>query len=395
MAGGWSSLIQLGLAISLPWLLRQLASWLNRKPDAKPKASAPYGRFDEAVRWVLLATIVYNLVFAWVWTPPNLLASLQVGAGAPSFVLRNAIWEYTEQGWGQKWAKQVLGESEVEGVLPAKLERLHTLYGPLKDQGKRVSYLKYGEAAFLGCGWCENDHDYLLNIFPGIALQYVVVFFALIFATEARRKKTWWTWAAVGVVAVGLFVDVTQFASSDEDFLRDAMNPAKAGTSATWSSAYSFADRWRRTGFAAICLAVLLIDGSLERTENEIARSIVGLNQNILSHLNAYRLQRSSVLSDDTLRKAFMDFHRANAVEAELINGNPEYESVKRAAIQKHSLDKVFQEQAQIVERIISDAVSEDKEVLEYESAIKGPMGSGSVLEEDEEDELNNYPGAM
>jgi hypothetical protein len=337
MSGGWSSLIQLGLALALPWLLQQIGSWLKKNKAPKKQIEVPYTRLDSIVRWTLLAMIVYQLVYAWLWPPPNLLGSMRVGAAAPSFRLRNKVWEYTEKRWTQTEAKQVLGEADVDGQLPYQLERLRLLYKPLKDQPQRVIYLKYGEAAFLTCGWCQDGSDYLLYIFPSIAFDYFVMFAVLMLATETRRKRTWWTWAAVGTVAIGLFVDMVQFASSDEEFVANATALANVEDPSTWSSAYSTADRWRRTGFAILSLLVLIWDGSLDRTENEIAREIVGNNQITLAQLNAFRLQQNSVLSDDALRRTYVDFYRRRAIEADLVTGNEDYERVKKEAVVKQS----------------------------------------------------------
>lgn len=410
-------MIQLGIALSLPWLIRQASSWLNTKPDGKRKADAPYTRLDDIVRWTLLAMIVYQLVLAFAWTPPNVLATMKVGVAAPSFKLRNAVWEYTEKRYGQKEAKQVLGEAEIDTPLPGPLERLRALYTPLKDQGKRLLYLKYGETAFLGCGWCEEGQDYLLNIFPSIALDYLLMFAVVTLATEARRKRTWWTWAIVGIVCIGLFVDMLQFNSADDEFIqRAAQNPDDASA---WASAHATADRLRRIGFVVLCVLILMRDGSLERTENEIARSIVDNNQMVLRHLNAYRLQKSSVLNDDNLRRAYVEFYRGRAIEADLVLGNAEYESVKKQAIQKHSMEKLMEDQALLVDRwvldglqcllvfllrflttflylyrMVSSAIDEDKELLDYEAKVKGPIASSSLTDDivvDEGDE--SVPG--
>lgn len=356
MAGeGWSSLIQLVLALSLPWLLRQAASLLKQTPDTKKKVDVPYTRLDSVVRWVLLAAMVSQLVYAFVWTPPNVLASLRVGAGEPSFVLRNKVWEYTEKGYGAQYAKQVLGEgSEAEtSELPAGLLRMRLLYSRLKEQSNRFMYLKFGEAAFVSCEWCQEGQDYMLNIFPAIALQYLLMYFVVTLATSTRRKRTWWTWANVALVAIFLFVDVAQFGGSDDEFIQKALDRNVAGQPITWASTFCRADRWRHIGFALLSFLMLLRDGSLERTENEIARDVVVNNQVVLNHLNAYRLQQNSILNDDALRRAYTDFYRARAIEADLVAANPEYDSVRREAIQKHSLEKLLNDQALTIDRLV------------------------------------------
>jgi hypothetical protein len=370
---GISQLVSIGFALFLPFIIRQLLGLCRKQTEPevsrasalayKHRAGKPQKTMEKSLQMLLLAVAAWNLIQAWIVPMPNVLATWQVTADAPSYILRRKAMEHISNSigggeMGQELARAFVMDNDAKllELKPAReVLRLRRLYELLKDNDKRVLYLHHGEQAYLDCRWCSksNSADYNLYNIPWILLSYTGMLGLLIIVTGRPGFGHWRYYGVLALSAMFCYLDLFLPLSSD------------MGARKNWDSLWAYRNRWRRSAFAAMALAFVLLKPSDEVTNEDVLAALVDQHQQILSTMNATRMQRAAVMEEDTLRRAYFDFAKSRSAANNLVNGDSEVEAAKKLALQKYNLDKIFPEDERLVQELVSQAIS--KKPVEHE----------------------------
>ncbi|KAJ3336676.1 hypothetical protein HDU93_002368 [Gonapodya sp. JEL0774] len=366
-----------------------LANRFSPPPNQKPPPNYPQTTFDKFARVLLIATAALHFLTYLFFSPPNILATLKLSPEDPLQHLTVGMRNYALKRWDEPTANLVASEwvlsvertredaaymAAMEG-LNAEQQLLRTLYVRLRDPLARRFYLKYGEEAFLGCTWCQDDGDYFLHVAPSIGLVYLSTFVVLGLATERRGRRWWRHYINTALFLLGVFLDCYFFiAANDPGRVVHRGHAPPSG----WSL-YSFTHNWRHLPLSLLCVLVFAFDEPME-TEDDRASAILDSLGTAHSSLLFTKLQRAAIMGDDALRKVVFDDAKRRSVETDVVAADPELQRARADAIVKHSLDEAMSQWNASIEQILNQAAKND------------PNGDGTDGED--RSDANAVPGA-
>ncbi|KAG9305962.1 hypothetical protein G9A89_016615 [Geosiphon pyriformis] len=349
-------LLQLLIYLSLPFLLQKVSEWLRRRANPSQhldtkQPSRPFTKAELGVSTLLISTIIYHFHRAFFALPFNIFQKLNVSILTPASHLKALL---TEQ-------KTSLALSPPE---------LDTLIKKLGSFENKYFYVTYGQKALIECNYCREATDYLYFILPGLAASYVTMITIIGLATMLKRKQDWRIYCVVFLVVCAAF-DIYTFTTLDISLLI---------STAAEEHHFTTADFYRRLAFIICTSIVLYMNKKDMRTEAEILNDITRRQEYILGRLKGASLQRTAVLRDSALRKAFVEYYKRVEVEEGVIYADPEYKKAKATALAKLNVDALTKDAELYVENLTrikeSESVVAENEL--YAAANSADIGSST-----------------
>lgn len=260
--------------ILLPWLLRSGWNLLRRRPS-KTDGEAPPDKQDmkqTIAQFIIVLGILYNIVLAIFFQPPNIVLALGLDAYAPTFLLRNTAREEAPQYW-----------TYFTGVAPASIWQYSSLtnsgdthniedhpewvsiYSKMKTRASRQIYHTFGHDALLNCSFCQDRNDYIMYMLPDVILQYCLTAGLIGIISLIQRKRSWRTYGSI-ILAIPLIAELVSFYTSQGDtvdFLGFEVQYY------CWASHIG-----RHVLFAGVLVLTLLIDTDNTRTYPEVIENV-------------------------------------------------------------------------------------------------------------------------
>jgi len=333
-------LINTFLMAGLPFLLNIYLRNKNRKPE--DRIERPKTKIDKIASLALIIGIIYEIISFIYFKPPSIFKTLNIPSTAPNWLFQNHYREYLVDKYGQEFASfdpDNIRPNQLTDNLEEIREFAH-LFNQLKDLDNRATYLKYGEVAYTQCTWCESDGDYLLFTLSRSSLKYIYILALLGAVTSTTRKNIWRFWSVVLVVSVALIEIFMYLTPQEGNILK--------------TSLFETIKNNRHGLFIGIMALVWLFDRSDEKTEEEITQEAINRLVAMVNRLQAIELCNVSTLTENTLRKIYMDYYEKKEVEKSVIFSSPEYNDVRLQVIAKYNLEKMIEESNQMSEDMLN-----------------------------------------
>ncbi|KAJ1960929.1 hypothetical protein IWQ62_004045 [Dispira parvispora] len=387
-------LISLGIIAGFPMLLRVASQFFSKISDKKNpniRRREAFGTKDVVVYFLLAVTAVWQIYITFISPPTNIFRTLDVNLKTPQYLLRHRWQNYAAEQRASLGSKFYPVDQDFPTAFDKaspEFNRHHyshtTLYGyldtlvdRLQSRDSRYQYATYGEDAFMGCSWCENDSDRTTYIVPGIALRYlwmslVVIVYSLCNTTFSPRRKNWQVYLLT-LLGVLLLVDIWLFMVSPADrheFLSlfgigDSHSEKSAAMGGSVERTWFWADtshRLRSDMFFLMCLALALLDfiQSGELTPQESLTVSTAQAQMALQRIKAVKSQQIAVLRDDDLRKIFLGHYTTEGILHRRAKKDSTFDRVYREAIGKHDYARLLSDAQEYVNQVLEAAFSSE-----------------------------------
>ncbi|KAJ8325256.1 hypothetical protein O5D80_006200 [Batrachochytrium dendrobatidis] len=294
---GWMELVA---CIALPYFIPKIYRFItNRNQKLSTRRPKPYTLSDQCSSiWLLLLSGLFILI-AFYGRQTDLLTVLRIHDKSAPHEMRNQFRSYMASTY-PPWPET----SSLPDSTKATVKAIHELYDDLRSSdAKRLYYTKYGPSVARTCTWCRDGEDYLFGASSAIMAQYATFFFLFGCGTIVWRKHSSRTVAATAIGCMACFDIYVLYLSSDLVFPRqDTFIPILS------DSQFNQMHALRYVIFAGLALTAGLMNASDEWTDREILIELVQKTSFNYARGDATAMAMHTALSDDELRKLFVQY---------------------------------------------------------------------------------------
>ena len=292
------------------------------------------------------------LIAIW-WRPPSFFSLIGLPVDAPSFQVRSSFVNYMQSQF-KDWS-MTSSQSPTEfdqTVLQSRIRPLENLYHKLMSSENRRLYSIYGQDAFL-CDWCSTELDYGIVASCGVVGSYAVFLLLVGVGTIVWRKKTLQPWILVASLVL-LAIEVASMTILED-------NPVSLLTEGLLSDlAFNEVFVVRYFLFALCMLGAAAYSESDDWTDRDILQLVLQKAQFNYARLDAAMLAREAALSDDQLRKKYLDFHAGHRKHSQSapVKDATQTETLRSQVLKKFSVARVINNK-EAIDHFIKMAVNE------------------------------------
>ncbi|KAG0337035.1 hypothetical protein BG004_007812 [Podila humilis] len=337
-----SSIIQIGIVLGLPYLIRFIRSIFVKTPQqpspfARKNAPAPSkSTWAQSTTILLLLMGIYHLSMVAFFNPPNIFQTFALAPESPNFLLHQTWKEHAEAD-------------------PGFMDRYPgTLRERFKSHENRFMYLVFGHDAFLNCEHCTESSDYIYYLIPTMASSYLVMAVALGMATTQISHLTKYrTWGVVFLVIIAVAEYITLSQSMEAGNLAGLKQNVQESL-----LGYRGASLVRHLLLSVMSFGLSFFlhrnkPGSGPRDEIEMLTDLCQAQEAMIQRHRALHLARIASLRDPLLRKQFVEYWKRREVEHGLLVSDPEYKDARDLALSRIDVEALTREATEYIDAIV------------------------------------------
>jgi hypothetical protein len=318
-----STLIYLFIAFGIPATIRFMRS------GDRITQTIPTSRLTRFSNLLLLLSMTYYVVSAFLFPAPDLFQMVKVSPEAPLYLVRNHLRAYLES--------NPLPDEEVE--------YLWNVYEQFRSNEARRIYAIYGEHALLKCTWCREETDYMLFTLPSVAASYLFMFVLVGVISSGCERRYTRSYSIMALVVLGS-LDLASL-------LFDQALGLNVG--------FAKIELYRKCAFAAMCFLLWAVGYADPVTEVEICQKLIADSERVVGQIQTVRLMRMLSLRDAELREPYLAYFKNLEKEHTAVSEDPEYRKIVAKVSEKVQLDKLIAEAKMAAQNILHSAKGEVK----------------------------------
>ena len=314
-----------------------------------------------AMNCAVIVYIIFKLSTIFVFGPENFFSKIDSRIDSPSYVIRNNYRAHVEY-----WANQnpeikefiALSENDSESNRfrenPAyqSFVDMHKLSEQLKIKEKKSFYSKYGERAFLKCEYCTSDTDFIMFIIPSVLFEYSL-FLILIGALSSNSLKSKWRLYGIILTFIMLALESYSFVFSVQSLTAFEPFDIIFGDDLQ-TLRYEKTTILREFIFIVFLLIALIFDNGKDLSLNVVLDKSRKSLETSLQFLQATRIQRAAILTDENLQKHVNEFSRSSKSKMSSIFSDPSFRQKVAESGHKLNIDQIIDQKGNNIEELLN-----------------------------------------